>query len=170
MRSTISEELSAAQRMPRRYPAPSAFGRFISKGFSWLPSEGEYREITSCSNYRDYSARRLGTRVKGPSGSRFVHTLNGTAVAVSRMLVFLFEHYQQADGSFEVPEVSDEVQMELSHVDREIARMRPTIEKLQHDAPCRLQHAQQHLQESQHKLQQRTEKFRHEAAGDWIEI
>ena len=72
---------------------------------AWLPSEGAYREITSCSNYTDYSARRLGTRVKGERGSRLVHTLNGTAVAVSRMLVFLFEHYQQADGSFEVPDV-----------------------------------------------------------------
>jgi seryl-tRNA synthetase len=72
---------------------------------AWLPSEGAYREITSCSNYTDYSARRLGTRVKGAGGSTLVHTLNGTAVAVSRMLVFLFEYCQQADGSFEVPEV-----------------------------------------------------------------
>ena len=47
---------------------------------AWLPSEGAYREITSCSNYTDYSARRLGTRVKGERGSRLVHTLNGTAV------------------------------------------------------------------------------------------
>jgi seryl-tRNA synthetase len=71
----------------------------------WLPSEGQYREITSCSNYGDYSARRLGTRVKGEGGSQLVHTLNGTACAVSRTLVFLFEHYQQPDGSFVVPEV-----------------------------------------------------------------
>jgi len=72
---------------------------------AWLPSERVYREITSCSNYTDYSARRLGARVKRADGSRLVHTLNGTAVAVSRMLVFLFEHYQQPDGSFEVPDV-----------------------------------------------------------------
>ncbi len=72
---------------------------------AWLPSEGRYRELTSCSNYTDYSARRLGTRVKGEKGSQLVHTLNGTACAVSRTLVFLFEHYQQPDGSFEVPEV-----------------------------------------------------------------
>ncbi len=70
----------------------------------WLPSEGTYRELTSCSNYTDYSARRLGTRVKTDSGSDFVHTLNGTACAVGRMLVFLMEHYQNADGSFTVPE------------------------------------------------------------------
>jgi seryl-tRNA synthetase len=72
---------------------------------AWLPSEGRYRELTSCSNYRDYSARRLGTRVKSERGSQFVHTLNGTACAVSRTLVFLFEHCQQPDGSFVVPDV-----------------------------------------------------------------
>ncbi len=71
----------------------------------WLPSEGAYRELTSCSNYTDYSARRLGTRAKGESGTEFVHTLNGTACAVGRMLLFLMEHYQQANGSFAVPDV-----------------------------------------------------------------
>ena len=71
----------------------------------WLPSEGRYRELTSCSNYRDFSARRLGTRVRGESGNQLVHTLNGTACAVGRTLVFLFEHYQEPDGSFVVPEV-----------------------------------------------------------------
>ena len=72
---------------------------------AWLPSEGRYRELTSCSNYTDYSARRLGARVRGSDGSTFVHTLNGTACAISRTLVFLFEHYQDADGGFVVPEV-----------------------------------------------------------------
>ena len=72
---------------------------------AWLPSEGAYRELTSCSNYTDYSARRLGARVKGADGSTFVHTLNGTACAISRTLVFLFEHYQDADGGFTVPDV-----------------------------------------------------------------
>jgi seryl-tRNA synthetase len=70
----------------------------------WLPSEGRYRELTSCSNYRDFSARRLDTRVKGADGSRYVHTLNGTACAVGRTLVFLWEHYQE-DGAFVVPDV-----------------------------------------------------------------
>jgi seryl-tRNA synthetase len=72
---------------------------------AWLPSEGKYRELTSCSNYTDYSARRLGARVKGSDGSTFVHTLNGTACAISRTLVFLFEHYQDPDGGFVVPDV-----------------------------------------------------------------
>lgn len=71
----------------------------------WVPSEGRYREATSCSNYRDFSARRLRTRVRGDRGTELVHTLNGTACAISRTLVFLFEQYQQADGSFAVPEV-----------------------------------------------------------------
>jgi seryl-tRNA synthetase len=71
----------------------------------WLPSEGRYRELTSCSNYLDYSARRLGTRFRADGGTRPVHTLNGTACAVGRTLVFLFEHYQRPDGSFAVPEV-----------------------------------------------------------------
>ncbi len=70
----------------------------------WLPSEGRYRELTSCSNYRDFSARRLGTRVKRARGADLVHTLNGTACAVSRTLVFLWEHYQRPDGSFDVPD------------------------------------------------------------------
>jgi seryl-tRNA synthetase len=70
----------------------------------WLPSEGRYRELTSCSNYRDFSARRLDTRVKSADGSRYVHTLNGTACAVGRTLVFLWEHYQE-DGAFAVPDV-----------------------------------------------------------------
>lgn len=72
---------------------------------AWLPSEGRYREITSCSNYRDYSARRLRTRCRDADGTRLVHTLNGTACAIGRTLVFLFEHAQEADGTFVVPEV-----------------------------------------------------------------
>jgi seryl-tRNA synthetase len=71
----------------------------------WLPSEGEYRELTSCSNYLDFSARRLATRTRSADGNRLVHTLNGTACAVGRTLVFLMEHYQDGDGAFVVPEV-----------------------------------------------------------------
>jgi seryl-tRNA synthetase len=71
----------------------------------WLPSEGTYRELTSCSNYLDFSSRRLATRVKGDAGNQLAHTLNGTACAIGRTLVFLFEHYQDSDGGFTVPEV-----------------------------------------------------------------
>ena len=106
----IEEEILEALGLPYRVVniAAGDLGPAAAKKFdieAWLPSEGEYREITSCSNYTDYSARRLGARVKGPDGTTLAHTLNGTACAVSRTLVFLFEHYQQPDGSFEVPEV-----------------------------------------------------------------
>ena len=70
----------------------------------WLPSEQTYRELTSCSNYRDFSARRLQTRMRDADGNRLVHTLNGTACAVGRTLVFLWEHYQDPGGAFVVPE------------------------------------------------------------------
>jgi seryl-tRNA synthetase len=72
---------------------------------AWLPSEGAYRELTSCSNYLDYSARRLATRVRGADGNQLAHTLNGTACAVGRTLLFLFEHYQDEGGAFVVPDV-----------------------------------------------------------------
>jgi seryl-tRNA synthetase len=106
----IEEEIVGGLGLPYRVMniaagdlGPAAAQKFDIE--AWLPSEGAYREITSCSNYTDYSARRLGARVKRERGSELVHTLNGTAVAVSRMLVLLFEHYQQPDGSFEVPDV-----------------------------------------------------------------
>ena len=71
----------------------------------WLPSEGQYRELTSCSNYLDFSARRMKTRIKSAEGNQLAHTLNGTACAIGRTLVFLMEHCQQSDGSFVVPDV-----------------------------------------------------------------
>jgi len=71
----------------------------------WLPSEQRYREITSCSNYTDYSARRMGTRVKREKGTELAHTLNGTACAIGRTLLYIMENHQQDDGSVVVPEV-----------------------------------------------------------------
>jgi len=71
----------------------------------WLPSEGRYRESHSCSNYLEFSARRLNTRVRSVDGNQLVHTLNGTACAIGRTLVFLFEHYQDSDGGFVIPDV-----------------------------------------------------------------
>ena len=66
---------------------------------------GEYGEVTSTSNCTDFQSRRLNIRYKGPKhkGTRFVHTLNGTAVAVTRALVAILENYQQEDGSVLVP-------------------------------------------------------------------
>ncbi|MEM2123141.1 MAG: serine--tRNA ligase [Candidatus Bathyarchaeia archaeon] len=72
----------------------------------WLPGQGKYREVVSCSNCTDYQARRLNIRCrKGlKEKPRFVHTLNSTAVAVGRVLVAIFENYQREDGSIRVPD------------------------------------------------------------------
>jgi seryl-tRNA synthetase len=73
----------------------------------WLPGQARYREISSCSNCGDYQARRMNTRYKpeGEGSTRFVHTLNGSGVAVGRALVALLETYQEADGSVHIPAV-----------------------------------------------------------------
>lgn len=73
----------------------------------WLPSQGMYREISSCSNCGDFQARRMDARFKrdGEKKTEFVHTLNGSGLAVGRTLVAIMENYQQADGSIRVPDV-----------------------------------------------------------------
>lgn len=72
----------------------------------WLPGQGRYRELTSCSNCTDYQARRLGTRYRDERGkTQFVHMLNGTAMTSSRTLLALIEYGQQEDGSIRTPEV-----------------------------------------------------------------
>jgi len=73
----------------------------------WLPGQDTYREISSCSNCGDFQARRMNARYRPAQGkgTRFVHTLNGSGVAVGRALIAVMENYQRADGSFEIPEV-----------------------------------------------------------------
>ena len=73
----------------------------------WLPGQNAYREISSCSVCGDFQARRMGAkyRPEGEKGTKFVHTLNGSGLAVGRTMVALLETYQQEDGSVEVPEV-----------------------------------------------------------------
>jgi seryl-tRNA synthetase len=76
----------------------------------WLPSQNQYREISSCSNFEGFQARRGGIRykstvVKKDAKAEFVHTLNGSGLAVGRTLVAILENYQQADGSVTIPEV-----------------------------------------------------------------
>ncbi len=73
----------------------------------WLPSENTYREISSCSNCGDFQARRMGLRFKPTQGgkSEFVHTLNGSGLAVGRTLLAIMENYQLEDGTFLIPEV-----------------------------------------------------------------
>ena len=71
----------------------------------WLPGQGAYREISSCSNCGDFQARRMNARFRPPGerATRFVHTLNGSGVAVGRALIAVMETYQRPDGSIEVP-------------------------------------------------------------------
>lgn len=70
----------------------------------WLPSQGKYREISSCSNCGDFQARRMNARFRNKEGrTEFVHTLNGSGLAVGRTLVAVLENYQNADGSITVP-------------------------------------------------------------------
>jgi len=71
----------------------------------WLPGQNGYKEISSCSNFEAFQARRAAIRFKGPKGkSEFVHTLNGSGLAVGRTWVAIVENYQQKDGSVVVPE------------------------------------------------------------------
>lgn len=72
---------------------------------AWMPGQGRFREVTSCSNCTDYQARRLNCRTRAEGGMQFVHTLNGTAVAVGRTMIAILETHQRADGSVAVPEV-----------------------------------------------------------------
>jgi seryl-tRNA synthetase len=72
----------------------------------WLPGQDAFREISSCSNCGDFQARRMNARYRahGEKNIRFVHTLNGSGLAVGRTLVAILENYQQADGSILIPE------------------------------------------------------------------
>lgn len=73
----------------------------------WLPSSNTYREISSCSNFRDFQARRANIRFKekGKKGTQYIHTLNGSGLAIGRTMSAILENYQQEDGTVKVPEV-----------------------------------------------------------------
>lgn len=71
----------------------------------WVPTQEKYREISSCSNFEDFQARRANIRFRTPDGPQFVHTLNGSGLAVGRTVVAILENYQLEDGSVEIPEV-----------------------------------------------------------------
>jgi seryl-tRNA synthetase len=106
----IEERILAALELPYRVVdipvgdlGASAARKFDCE--AWIPSQGRYRELTSCSNTTDYQARRLGCRYRPEPEAQpvHVHTLNGTAVAVARTLVALLENGQRADGSVTLP-------------------------------------------------------------------
>jgi len=73
----------------------------------WMPAYDTYREISSCSNFRDFQARRANIRFRpGPKAkAQYVHTLNGSGVAVGRTTAAILENYQEEDGSIRIPEV-----------------------------------------------------------------
>ena len=105
----LEEKLVAELEIPYRVVNVAAgdLGASAAKKYdieAWFPSWDAYREITSCSNTTDYQARRLKIRMKAPGGNRLVHTLNGTAVAVGRVIIALLENHQQHDGSVLMPE------------------------------------------------------------------
>src|SRR6202023_388305 len=106
----IEEEILAALDLPYRVMniVVSELGSSAAKKYDcevWLPSQGRYRELTSCSNTTDYQARRLNIRMRRDKRTITPHTLNGTAVAVGRTIVALLEHGQHADGSVALPEI-----------------------------------------------------------------
>jgi seryl-tRNA synthetase len=106
----IEEEILTELGLPYRVVniAVNDLGSSAAKKYdceAWLPSQGRYRELTSCSNTTDFQARRLDIRMRLEKGTQTVHTLNGTAAAVGRTIIALLENGQQADGSVELPEV-----------------------------------------------------------------
>jgi len=84
----------------------------------WLPSQNTYREISSCSNCGDFQARRMDARCRktGEKGTRFVHTLNGSGLAVGRTLVAVMENYQEDDGRIAVPTVLQPYMRGITHI------------------------------------------------------
>ena len=86
----------------------------------WIPSQKTFREISSCSNFEDYQARRANIRYRPPDGGkpRFVHTLNGSGLAVGRTVVAILENYQQEDGSVIIPEALRPYMRGMERIDR----------------------------------------------------
>lgn len=83
----------------------------------WLPSQQTYREISSCSNFTDFQARRMKARFRNAEGkTEFLHTVNGSGLAVGRTLIAVMENYQQADGSIAIPEVLQPLMGGLTHI------------------------------------------------------
>ncbi len=106
----LQEEIMGGLELPYQLitVASGDLGAAAAKKYdieAWLPSEQRYRELTSCSNYTDYSARRMSTRVVGDDGTELAHTLNGTACAIGRTMLTIFENHQREDGTVVVPEV-----------------------------------------------------------------
>mgnify|MGYP006153596479 FL=1 len=101
---SVEEEILQTLEIPYRVVdvCSGDLGASASKKYdieAWIPSQGQYREVTSCSNTTDYQSRRLNIRTKLEKSSTHLHTLNGTALAVGRILIALLENNQKEDGS-----------------------------------------------------------------------
>jgi seryl-tRNA synthetase len=106
----IEEEILSELQLPYRVVniAVGDLGNSAAKKYdceAWLPSQGRYRELTSCSNTTDYQARRLNIRMRREKRVQTLHTLNGTAVAVGRTIIALLENGQREDGTVALPDV-----------------------------------------------------------------
>ncbi len=104
----VLKRLGLAYRVMQLCSGDTGFGARKTYDLEvWLPGQNAYREISSCSNCGDFQARRMNARYKPAEGKGniFVHTLNGSGLAVGRTLVAVLENYQQADGSVIIPEV-----------------------------------------------------------------
>ncbi len=106
---SCQEEIVGGLALPYRVMSVCAgqMGAAAAKQYDievWLPGQGRYRELTSCSNCTDYQARRLDCRVRLPGGNLSAHTLNGTACAIGRTLIALLENFQEENGSVSLPE------------------------------------------------------------------
>jgi seryl-tRNA synthetase len=102
----VLKRLELSYRVVERCTGDVGFSS--AKGYDievWLPGQGKYREISSCSNYADFGGRRVDIRYKPESGGKaeFCHTLNGSGLAVGRTLIAVFENYQNADGTITIP-------------------------------------------------------------------
>ncbi len=104
---TILERLELPYRRMLLCAGDTGFGAVKTYDLEvWVPGQGTYREISSCSNTKSFQARRMNARFRPGEGKpEFVHTLNGSGVAVGRALIAVLENYQQEDGSITVPEV-----------------------------------------------------------------
>jgi seryl-tRNA synthetase len=103
------EEIFQALEVPYRVVniAAGELGASAAKKYdveAWMPGQNAFREVTSCSNCTDYQARRLGAKLRTESGPVFVHTLNGTAIAVGRAIIAVVENHQRADGTVSIPD------------------------------------------------------------------
>jgi|SRR3989339_771744 len=106
----IEEEIWQELKIPYQVVkmATGDLGNAASRKYdieAWMPSQNKYREVTSTSNTTDFQARRLNIKVRRKDKNEYLHTLNGTVLALGRAIVAIYENYQKEDGSVEIPEV-----------------------------------------------------------------